>query len=63
MRDMTGGWLFPPLDKLMMAVGLEEVGTYTLCRQNTATQYIATRLILDIYLVVESWTGARVTMI
>ena len=47
----------------MMAVGLEEVGTYTLCRQNTATQYIATRLILDIYLVVESWTGARVTMI
>ena len=61
-RDMTGRWIYPPLDKSMKSVGLDEVETYILRRQNTVAQYIATRPILELCLAVEQQTGARVLM-
>ena len=45
-RDMTGRWFYPPVEKAMPAVGMEEVETIVLRRQNTITQYITTRPIL-----------------
>ena len=45
----------------MMSVGLEEVETCVLHRQNTIAQYIATRPILEICLTVEQRPGARLT--
>ena len=60
MRDTAGRWVYPPLNVAMMAVGLEEVKTYVLRRQNTITHYIVTRLILDICLVADKWPGAQV---
>ena len=45
-RYMTGSWVYPPLDKAMVAVGLEGVDIYFLCHYNTVTQYIATWPIL-----------------
>ena len=41
-RDMTGRWVYPPLDEDMMSVGMEEEETYVLRRQNTVAQYITT---------------------
>ena len=46
-QDITGRWLYPPLDVAITEVGLEEVETYVLCLQNTIAQYIATHLILE----------------
>ena len=62
-RDMMGRFLYPPLYKAMMSVGLEEVETYVLCRQNTITHYIANWPILELCLTVEQQMGAHVTMI
>ena len=51
-----------PLYAAMKEVGLEELQTCALCRHNTASQYIFTRLILEPCLVVYRWTEARVSM-
>ena len=52
-RYVTGRWIYPPLEAAMKAVGLEEVEMYVLHRQNTITQYIATRPILELCMVME----------
>ena len=44
----------------MSPAGLEEVGTYVLHRQNTITQYIATRPILELCLEAERRAGEQV---
>ena len=44
---MDGIWEYPPLETAMEETGFEEMGTYALKRQNTVTQYIATRPIVD----------------
>ena len=59
-RDADGIWRYPPLAVAMVEAGLEEVETYVARRQNTATQYIATRLIMDMYLEAERCPEARV---
>ena len=61
MLDTMARWVYPPLDVVMMTVGLEEVVAYVLLRQNTAAQYIATRLILELCLAEDRRPGARVT--
>ena len=43
----------------MAQVGLEEVETYFILRENTVAQYITTRPILELYLAAERRTGAR----
>ena len=47
----------------MKEAGLEEVETYVIRHQNTDAQYIATRLILEIFLAEEQHPEARVSMI
>ena len=44
----------------MAEARLQEVKTYVSCRQNTFTQFIATRPIMDLCLAVERRTGSRV---
>ena len=41
-REVMVRWIYPPLDEAMTEVGLEEVETYVLHRQNTVAHYIAT---------------------
>ena len=63
-REVYGGrWVYPLLEKAIIVVGLEEVDTCILRRQNIITQYIATRPILEIYLAEERRMGAWVEMI
>ena len=45
----------------MEEAGLQEVETYVSRRQNTVVQFIATRLIMELYLAAERRTGSRVT--
>ena len=46
----------------MSEVGLQEVETYVPCCQNTVAQYIATRPIMDMYLVAKRRPGPRVAI-
>ena len=60
-RDTTIRWFYPPLDAATTEVGLEELDTYVLCRQNNIAHYIATFPILEICLVAERQPGVQVT--
>ena len=62
-RDMMGRWVYLPMEEEMKSVGLDEVETYVLRRQNTVAQYISTWPILELCLTTEQRTGARVNMI
>ena len=59
-RWEEGGREYPPLVSDMEEAGFEEIGDYILKRQNTVTQYIATRLILDLCKKTVRRTGAWV---
>ena len=52
-RYVTGQWVYPPLEVDMSAMGPGGVEAYVLRRQNTIDQYIATRTILELCLVLE----------
>ena len=45
----------------MVEAGFEEIGTYVTRMQNTVTQYIATRPILDLYERSDQRPGERVS--
>ena len=47
------GWVYPLLYEAMKSVGLEDMETYILHRQNNSAPYIATWLILELFLVAE----------
>ena len=47
-RWVDGSWGYPPVDTAMEEAWFEEMGAYVLKRQNMVSQYIATRLILDL---------------
>ena len=61
-RTGSGRWIYFPLDKSMKLLGLEDVDTYFLRRQNTASQYITTQPILQLCLATERRPGAWVSM-
>ena len=61
-RDVTYRFIFLPLDAAMKAVGLEEMETYVLRRQNTVAHYIATWTILKLFLMAYRQPGAWVLM-
>ena len=44
-----GRWEYPWLAAAMEEAGFEEIGVYITRRQNKFAQYIATRMILDLY--------------
>ena len=47
-RRGEGIWEYPPLAAAMEEAGFEEIGVYITRRQNTVSQYIAARLIMDL---------------
>ena len=53
-------WVYPPLAEAMSKAGLQEIETYFSRHQNTVSQYIATRPIMDMCLVAEQRLGTRV---
>ena len=60
MIGRDGVWVYPPLEGAMAESVLQEVETYVYRRQNTATQFIATRPIMDLCLVSEQRLGSSV---
>ena len=57
----NGVWVYPPLEDAMEEAGLQEVETYVSCCQIMVAQFIATRLIMDLYLADEQRPGTRVS--
>ena len=60
-KQEDGSWEYPPLQTGMEEAGFEEMGSYFLQIQNTVTQYITTRLILELYKEMEQRPEAWVT--
>ena len=57
-KGMIVRWVYPPLEEAMPAVGIGEVETLSIHRQNNVTHYIATRLILELCLAAEKRMGS-----
>ena len=49
MRRGDGSWGYPLLAAAMAEARFKKIGTYVTRRHNTVAQYIATRMILDLY--------------
>ena len=47
-REKDGEWYYPSLEGAMKEVGLTDIQTSIMRRQNTVAQYIATRPLLDL---------------
>ena len=58
-RGQEGGWVYPGTEDAMAETGLQEVENYVSCRQNTVTQYIATKPIMDRCLAAKRNPGPR----
>ena len=58
-RGRDGFWVYPPLEDAMAETGLQEVETYVSCQQNAFAQFIATRTIMELFLVAEWRPGSR----
>ena len=58
-QDVT--WVYPSIEEALNMVGLDEIGVYTACRQNTVTQYIFTRTIMDLCLSEDWKLGLRLS--
>ena len=52
--------MYPPLVEAMAEEVLQEVETYNPLRQNTVTQFISTRPIMDLFMATEWCPGSRV---
>ena len=58
-RGNDVGWVYPPLEDAMTEAGLQEVETYVSCRQNTLSQFIVTRTIMELCLAMAQRPGSR----
>ena len=61
-KYIMGMWVYLPLEAAMEATGLEEVDAYVLLRNNTISQYIDTRQILDMCMAEDERPGAQVKL-
>ena len=61
-KGRDGKWHYPSLEGAMKEAGLTNVCTSINIRQNAVVQYIATRLLLDIFKGAKQREGARVTL-
>ena len=61
-RGWDGKWFYPSLEGAMKETGLTDVRTSINRRQNTVTQYIATRPLLELCEGATQREGARVTL-
>ena len=60
-RQLDGTGVYPPIGSEMETVGLDEIGVYISRRQNTVSQYIVTRPIMESCLAAERRTGKRIS--
>ena len=60
-RRGDGSWEYPSLEEALTEAGFEGIGKYTTRRQKMVTQYIATRMILDLHERSNWRPGARVS--
>ena len=61
-KGQDGGWFYPPLEDVIEKLGLQEVEIYVYRSQNTVTQYIDTRPIMDMCLEAKRRLGPLVTL-
>eukprot|EP00978_Attheya_sp_CCMP212_P002315 scaffold4796_cov57-Attheya_sp.AAC.3 len=54
-----GGWMYPPIDKVLEEVGLYSIEDYIQKRQNTVVDYVATWPIFGLYLEAERQSGSQ----
>ena len=59
-RGRDGRWVYPSMAEAMEEAVLQEVETYVSLHQNTFTQFIITRPIMDLCLAAEMRRGSRV---
>ena len=59
-RGQDGVWVYTPLEEAMVEAGFKEVDNYVSRHQNTFTQFIVTRLIMDLCMAAERRPGSRV---
>ena len=59
-RGWDGVWVYPLLEDVMREAVLKEVETYVSLHQNTLTQFIVTRTIMDLCLAAKRRPGSRV---
>ena len=59
--NLYGTWTYPSLEEAMLKAGVQEVETNVARCQNKASQFIAKKTIMDLYLEVERLPGARVS--
>ena len=59
-RGRDSGWVYPPLEDAIAEAGLLEVDTYVSRHQNTVTQFIGTRHIMELCLAADKKPGSRV---
>ena len=51
---------YPPLGDVMVTAGLQDIETYIYRRQNTVTQYIVTRTIMDMCIAAGRHLGTQI---
>ena len=56
-----GTWVYPCIGAALSMMGLDDIGVYIARHQNTVAQYIATRPIMDLYLVENRNPGMRLS--
>ena len=61
-KGRDGGWVYPPMEDVMAEAGLQELETYVSHHQNTVSQYISNRPIMDLFLATKRRPGPRVKM-
>ena len=61
-KGRDGGWVYHSLEDVMTEAGLQEVYTDVSHRQNTVSQYIATRPIMNLCLVEKRRPGPSVAI-
>ena len=54
-------WVYPPMEDEIEEARFHDMDTYVSLHQNTATQFISTRTIMDLFLAVERRPMSRVT--
>ena len=60
-RQRDGTWVYTPIGEALEMLGLDEIRVYISRLQNTVTQYIATRPIIDLFLAAERNPGLRLS--
>ena len=58
-RGREGGWVYPILEEAMAEARVQEVETYVYRHQKTVVQFISTRTIMNLCLVLERCTASR----